>query len=760
MAHSMGATGWAYASGVRATPGGSAFTLTGVFIDRITPRLLNVAATAKATAAAINGIAPSMRGQVALLQAQSTQVKLLAARYKDLGLAVGYYEARLQKAKVQAATMYPTHRKGAIYPRIGWRKAEAKQRAMLAPYVADLAAVNAERNMAADTLKSRVAQWKVERAITREKWKQVALAKESLRAGFGDMNWRVAGKRAGRVGALGGVVGLAGAGIGVIALAAIQSEYTKASAQVRAIGALSISEMGRLSEFVLNQTRLLAITAEDAMGGMLTLVRAGIRSAEEMRGLADPAMKLSVVNAINLEEALRNILVVQNAFNLERETGNEIAANQQILINQSLMDFSDYVDGMKYAIAWSNKLGLTYQQTAAAIATMTDAGIRAGIGGRGMRRMFSKFAQDLEIIEARLKQGGSNLTVFSEEGILNLSALLHELGESGDTVEDLEFALSTFGLRGSTAFLTLAQHADEFDEHVKSQTGDINILNNAVNVAQDSMAAQWQLMKNELKAVMLDERLVRPMKELVMYMREQGGLEDLAEGLSGLLRSFIDFWRGGGFTMLVNGAKMFLNIIKSLMPLMLALGKTILWVADSGMKLFPLIMITRLMKAGTVLNRMISSMMTYIMLRRMEAGMPMGAGRAWMYGRFVDPTYMMMARGGGAAPGSMIGRGTGRGAIRGMAARGPGLGAGVAAGGGIGLGGLLGLGAVAGILLGGYGLYKYGQGKQEEFIEDFYKGGSGGNSYNFYGDTYGMNGLANRVNEANTINYSRGRRTW
>jgi TP901 family phage tail tape measure protein len=758
MAHSMGATGWAYASGIRVTPGGSAFTLTGVFLDRITPRLLNVAATARATAAAINGINPTLRGQVQTLQMQATAVKNLGNQYKYTTLRVRAYEAELAKARIRARALYPLHGASGMS-----RKKRAEMKAgrvsYLLPYQKNLDEERQTLSSLKDQLLTSGARLRVEQMITTEKIKQTALAKESMRAAFGDVRLGGVAKKGLRYGALAGIGGLALAGLGLVPLAGIQMEYGAAQAQVRAIGQLSMKEMGRVSEFVLNKTKELAVTAEDAMGGLLTLVRAGIRATSEMEMLADPAMKLSVVNAIELDEAMRSLLVTQNAFNLSRESGNEIAANMQILINRSLMDFSDYVDGMKYAIAWSNKLGLTYQETSAAIATMTDAGIRAGIAGRGMRRMFSKFADDLEIITQRLERSGSGLSVFTEDGKLNLSDMLHALGDTGDTVADLEFALDTFGLRGSTAFLTLAQHADAFDEHVAAQTGDINELNSAVEVAQDSLQAQWTLLKNELKAIMLDERLVQPMKKLVKYMREQGGLQDLTKGLAELMLTFIDFWKEGGFESLVNGAKLFLGVLKGIMPIMLAIGRVLLWIAEHEAALFSALLLNRLFKAGSLINRMVTAMMTYVALNAVAAGKTLSPMAMKGMAPFVNPMYLMMGSGKGVMSGGLGrvgGAVTSGGYHLGFGRNVQNLGR---AGGGIAassVAGIIGIAAMAAIM-GGMYLYGKRQDKTAATAAAF-NSRYGLNTVNINGPIYGFNDFDRAVQESNQYSYEQANR--
>jgi TP901 family phage tail tape measure protein len=765
MSHSFGSTGFAYASGIRATPGGSAFTLTGVFIDRITPRLLKVAATAKGVTGAINATGPSLQMQALHLKNLSVGLQNAAVKYRALGNSVKYYEGQLAAAQVRAEKRWPTRNRAGRYVK-GHRVSAQRQAAYLLPFQADVAAHKEQLLLQAAYMKQLSTEFALEHKITSENLKQLSLKKMMLaQVGGGRTGGELAMAGIGRgvrYGALAGGIGLAAAGLSLLPIAAMQMEYTKAAAQVRAIGQLSINEMSRLSEFVLNKTRELAINAEQSMGGMLTLVRAGIRATSELQQLADPAMKLSVVNAIELDEVMRSLLVTQNAFNLERDTGNEIAANQQILINRSLMDFSDYVDGMKYAIAWSNKLGLTYQQTAAAIATMTDAGIRAGIGGRGMRRMFSKFADDLEIIEQRLRRGGSSLSVFSQDGVLNLSEMLHSLGDTGDTVDDLTFALDTFGLRGSTAFLTLAQNADEYDAHVKAQTGDINVLNDAVAVAQDSMAAQWQLLKNELKAIMLDEKLVTPMKELVEHIRSSGGLQDLTEMLADLIRMFIRFWKDGGWEMLMNSAKSLLKIFSALMPLFLVLGRILMWVAANERRIFTALFLSRLMKAGTLMNSLAVATAQYVALQRIAAGQSFGRLGGIIGSRFAGAELIAFANMGGmrgpGAAGTAAGLGNVLPGSRPLAKAGLMRRIGGGLMGGSALGGLVPL-AVIGALVGGYMMYQSNMNKRGD-----YWGGVGqnvgANQIHINGDIYGFDNFDQAVQDSNRYSSESGRRYW
>ena len=690
MAHSLGTTGAAYASGVRVLPGGSAFTLTGVFVDRITPHLARMSAMARASATQINmmggRLTPLIRQHHKMAEAVSLQARSLEA-------------ARLQANRLLTAHSYMY---GQIIANTNVSKAERRE--IIKKYTAQYKAAQTNVKLMEEELMWRRANLM---AIEQEIGATTALGR--ARASIAYYTGGAVGVRSmARTGlslAGGATLGVFGGyGLPMILGGGAASEYTAATAQVAAIGRFNAAQRSRLSEYIQGLGPQLAMPQESMMAGSLTLVRAGLRDVNEIQRMLVPGIELAITNAIELEDALRNILVVQNAFNLSRDTGNEIAANQQILINQSLMDFSDYVDGMKYSIAWADKLGLSYQQTSAAIATMTDAGIRAGIGGRGMRRMFSKFADDLEIIQQKLERGGSSLEVFSEDGTLNLSALLHELGSMGTEVEQLEFALDRFGLRGSTAFLTLAAHADHFDEMVNIQTGDYGVLQSAAETAMESIQAQMQLLKNSIKNVFLDEKFTGPLTEMVRDLIDSGKLDKLIKKLREFFLDAINFMtKEGGLEILVDLAVTWMGVMVKLARVLQPVAKAISSIAGHWQLIFGLMILRRMQKATSLMHQLAAAILS---VRLAQTGGTLGRG-----GMIAANLFGLGNRADGGAM-----------AIPPFARSGAGMfGASVAARGGMmaGVGGmgmavpLIGLAIAAGV-----GAYYYGKHQKEEREKD------------------------------------------
>ena len=816
----MGLTGATYASGTRGMPGGSAFTLTGVFIDRITPRLMAVGAVARSQSAQLNAMGGKLgrmtayleRHNVALDRSRSKIKQLAAARLqlkraidtqnssmaRGIRLATQEEQARLKAnrtavlanqreivsidAKIkkiqQSAIMYELEGRAAAKGGMGGRtdvllgraarddvrlqtyrvskqKAVGRGAALAHREGAYITALKAEgvvldgnnrkelvrlglneaqlkkleERIALEVGEARLLQIAVrtqekrlilETTITNELRRQVGLA-----GGAGAV-----GKKGLMMGAGLGIGAAAVSGIAPIVAAGTMMEYEQSLARIGAIGQFSRAEKWGMGKYTTGLSQQYALSPEQMLGGSLVGVKAGYRDIAELQGMLVPSMQLAIVNGEELDNVMEQLIMTMNAFHIETSQANQVIANQQALINNSLLQFGDYTDGMKYAAAWANKLGLTYKEVGSMIATMTDAGVRAGISGRSLRRMFSKFAADMDVIAEKLEQGGSELDVFTEDGVLNIRKLIDFLGNGVDNVEDMQFALERFGLRGAQSFLLLAQNMDKYDNLLSIQSGNTEELAKMAAEAQDTISGQWQLLKNMLREPLLTESLITEMKDLIIFMKDEGGLRGLAQVFADIVRNSISWLKGGGLSDL-------LKIVKSLADTFVAWQPALLFIANIMTKIAKMwwlvLPLARMAKANTLLNIMARTLLQIAVYRQMGGYGPKTA----FFGRNVlgmAGTNMIAKPAAGAA---VAGAG-----VKTAAAGGLGLGAGLAIAGGATI-----------ALLTLYALWKRGRDKQEENIKDLLSGQTS-NNYNFYGDTYGMDEFNNRIQGANTDAWS------
>jgi len=925
VAHSAGLTGATYASGTRGMPGGSAFTLTGVFVDRITPRLMAVGAAARAQAAHINAMGTKLgrmnaymeRNNASLdrsrakLRALANQRMMLtrvyAAQNKEIavgarlanqsekdemrrfgrrrtalereyvtlqktnaalarnrallaGGAAGTYRGRRLPTSLEvsalkgdavrvatsgalvtslAAKQSSMQREAAMLQEVGPGGAPSKEllaattvhKANLATQKATeaslakqgvlldknaqkefraataarlkLAAKEAEikhhqRAMAQNALSRRLlnseeikylAALQMENVQldgqTKEQLKALGITEAQLEkitqklaleaietkilqdmnlqqqqrlfteqkltavlaeqfALYGGMRTMVFGGA--KLGAGLGIAAGAISGISAIVAGGTMKDFEQSLARIGAIGQFSQQEKWGLGKYTTGLSQQYALSPEQMLGGSLVGVKAGYRDIAELQGMLVPSMQLAIVNGEELDNVMEQLIMTMNAFHIETSQANSVIANQQALINNSLLQFGDYTDGMKYAAAWANKLGLSYQEVGSMIATMTDAGVRAGISGRSLRRMYSKFAADMDVIAEKLAKGGSELEVFTEDGVLNIRELIDFLGNGVDNVEDMQFALERFGLRGAQSFLLLAQNMDKYDHLLGIQTGNTEELAKMAEEAQNTISGQWQLLKNMLREPLLSQELINQMKDLMIYMREEGGMKDLANVFADIVRSSIAWLKSGAFKDMVDLLRNLAKIFRDMQPTLLFFTNIMMKIGKLWYVVLPL---ARMMKANTMLNMLAKSMMIFYAAQRGGYGRFSGG----MGGMLGIPNLPARGAGGAAAANAALnGRGLTTGAVVGSSALRTGVaGAGMGAVGGLALGAGIGIGALALYLL-----WKKGQDEEAANMRDLVTNASQGatNEFNFYGDTYGGDEIEAKMNSVSTDLFS------
>jgi TP901 family phage tail tape measure protein len=129
------------------------------------------------------------------------------------------------------------------------------------------------------------------------------------------------------------------------------------------------------------------------------------------------------------------------------------------------VEMDELNDGLKYSIATANAMGVSFTTLSAALATLNDHLIKAGIAGRSLQSMLSRIARSpREFAEA------FNVA-FDPNKPLDLVDVMRQVNENlGDgtlTVDQIGVAFERMGLRGAKTFITLAQNVEEFEDNIR-----------------------------------------------------------------------------------------------------------------------------------------------------------------------------------------------------------------------------------------------------------------------------------------------------
>lgn len=852
-------------------PGGAAFTLTGVFVDRITPRLLTVTGAARAAARGMNAMTPQLaaidqrmqliardialqernlskyqaqlakisttesatytksiakkRANVAALQEETAALERNAAAhlldaqaaFASMETYMGITPVRTKAGKgvrkipqdtltkyrlgAAAAGVTTTLPRGAelYYTPYGIQRMKqvvslndeaAAAQSKLTATTTRLATANrslAETEFQADVQKQKTL------ALTQMQNEAAAIRLEALNAEMVALEKAAAAEQyyanakmytigavqtATRSVAMGAALPYAAYGLGSFASMMAAAPYGKSLAQLQAIGGYTGTQTAALNATFQSMAGKYAVSQTGIVGGATVLSKAGIRDQTEMVNTLQAGMMLSIINGNDLSEVLNDLITLTYQFNLERTRTLEIAANEQILMNASLIDFDSYSEGMKYAAGVARTLGLTYQETGAYLAALNEAGLRGGLGGRNLRALMNQLAQDMEVINTRLEQGDASLQQFFVDGRFDMVGFLEAIKTANPTLEDLQWYFKTFSTQGATALLYLTGMTDRIKELTGVQTGSISALTSAWETSQNNISDYLQLLKNQIFSVFTEQGVLSALTDFAKQLGTGGALAPVIEMLGDFIKNALKFMSTHGLKDLLTILMNFASIFKSLMPVMQTFSKVLGLLFSSKASAWLTLIIWRFTKLTSVIHQAVAAMISMRLAQQVNAGVPIGmvgmgrwaqVGRALNYGAVLPAAgygltgagmganYLAggssftaaIKRGGGLfeGPATAVGTGTG---MRRFGYMGGGMGA-------MGMGGILGTVGVgtAVALIASYLIAKQiGDQKMAERdakLKEKY-------TVNINGPIYGFNDFDKAVRESNTYDYEDAKR--
>lgn len=190
---------------------------------------------------------------------------------------------------------------------------------------------------------------------------------------------------------IGNAAGVAGAviagGFAVAAGAAIS--FDKRMSAVKAVSGASAQEMDRLRAKALQLGADTKFSASESALAMEELVKAGLQVDDVLNGAADATIALAAAGEIALPEAASIASNAMNQFSLKAQDMPRIADLIAGAANASAIDVREFGFSLAQAGAVANLAGLSFDDTAVAIAEMGNAGIKGSDAGTSLKTFLS-----------------------------------------------------------------------------------------------------------------------------------------------------------------------------------------------------------------------------------------------------------------------------------------------------------------------------------------------------------------------------------
>lgn len=240
-------------------------------------------------------------------------------------------------------------------------------------------------------------------------------------------------------------------------------------------------ELAKVAE---SQTDL-GFTAVEAAEALESLVKAGLEGEDAAKALRS-ALEMARLEGISTEQAANLLVATLNQFGLSAEDAGRAL---DVLVNASALGIdaaSDFATGLSYVGTIASMMGLSLEETTAALVAMNNAGINAASAGRYLASMLTDLINKgkgvtptFETIDRALREGTIDYDRLRDaiaDVIPELAGLKEEVGET-----DMLFE----------AFLEMVQRGEvtteQYAEILKKCGFEVNQLGFSIYNADGSM---------------------------------------------------------------------------------------------------------------------------------------------------------------------------------------------------------------------------------------------------------------------------------
>ena len=290
----------------------------------------------------------------------------------------------------------------------------------------------------------------------------------------------------------------------------------------------------QISDSVVEFGTKFGVQMGNATEGLYQYASAGV-SAAEAQEMLQHTLKLSM--AVQGDHNTLSKLTTQTlmGFGMEFSQTAELTDKFAHAINMSLIEWDDLASSIKFALPFFTSTGQSIDQLLGGLQVLTNRALEAGIAGRGLRQALAEFTQHANDNAAAFRKLGVEI-LDTEGNMLELTNIAQQFNSAvGEGTSDMEVMIAMMedlNIRGATAFVHLAQNADEFSAAVNDLENSAGAATKMAEVQQESLANQIQVVKNALLApFLLSDKTAESTGHMNKFAKELHSIVDVVEDL-------------------------------------------------------------------------------------------------------------------------------------------------------------------------------------------------------------------------------------
>ncbi|EMW5619735.1 phage tail tape measure protein [Enterococcus faecium] len=352
-------------------------------------------------------------------------------------------------------------------------------------------------------------------------------------------------------------------GVGVAA-AKVGGDFEEQMSRVKAISGATGKSFDELRQQAVDLGAKTAFSAKESAAGMENLASAGFSAQEIMKAMPG-LLDLAAVSGGDVALASENTATALRGFGLEASEAGHVADVFARAAADTNAEVGDMGEALKYVAPVANSMGISLEETAAAIGIMSDAGIKGSQAGTTLRGALSRLARPTKAMQDTMDNLG--VSFYDADGKmkpLKTQVELLKKAFEGLTPEQQQNALVTlYGQESLSGMMALIDKGpDSLGKLTKSLKDSDGAADDMARTMQDNMNSSIEQMFGTFEsAAIVIQKILAP------------SIKKVADAISGLVEKFVSAPESTQKLIVAIGL-----IVAAIGPLIFMIGSVIIWI--------------------------------------------------------------------------------------------------------------------------------------------------------------------------------------
>ena len=318
-------------------------------------------------------------------------------------------------------------------------------------------------------------------------------------------------------------------GVGVAA-AKVGGDFEAQMSRVKAISGATGDTFEQMKQQAIDLGAKTAFSAKESAAGMENLASAGFSAQEIMKAMPG-LLDLAAVSGGDVALASENTATALRGFGLEASEAGHVADVFARAAADTNAEVGDMGEALKYVAPVANSMGISLEETAAAIGIMSDAGIKGSQAGTTLRGALSRLARPTKAMQDTMDNLG--VSFYDADGKmkpLKTQVELLKKAFKGLTPEQQQNALVTlYGQESLSGMMALIDKGpDSLGKLTKSLKDSDGAADDMARTMQDNMNSSIEQMFGAFEsAAIVIQKILAP------------SIKKVADAISGLVEKFV-----------------------------------------------------------------------------------------------------------------------------------------------------------------------------------------------------------------------------